>query len=275
MARGKPTFLSICFAEARPCARAIPRSRRSSEAVIERCEACERFERRCGRVLARDAAVHKGCIRAARIVIAVPILLRDAPDEIRGVERGEIGHANHIAGVDLHGNDRARRTRATADDAVRRDKLFELLLGDRLHARRNREIHVVALAGRRFAFHLMHHAIGIGHDHAFAVRARKVAVVYRFDARLADLVAAFVIGACGRVVQNAIGNRSHVAKHLARQGLVRVYAMRALLHIDAGECIGMLGDERHVAASRRRRYLALRLGASRRIFDALAHNGIG
>ena len=36
----------------------------------------------------------------------------------------------------------------------------------------------------------------------------------------------------------------------------------------------MLGDERHVTASRRRRHLALRLGASRRIFDALAHNGI-
>ena len=121
----------------------------------------------------------------------------------------------------------------------------------------------------------MHHAIGIGHDHAFAVRAGKIAVVYRFDARLADLVAAFVIGACGRVVQNAIGNRAHVAKHLARKGLVRVYAMRALLHIDARECIGVLSDERHIAASRRRRHLALRLGASRRIFDALAHNGIG
>ena len=200
--------------------------------------------------------------------------MRHTANEIRRIKRGEIRHANHVARIDLHSHNSASRTCAATYNAIGSDKLFKLLLGNRLHTRRNREIHVVALTGRRFAFHLMHHAIGIRHDHAFTVRTGKVAVVYRLNARLADLVTAFIIHSRRRIFQNAVGNRADIAKHLAREGFIRIYAMRALLHIDARKRIGVLGNKSNIAASRGRRHLALGLRATRRVFDALAHNGI-
>ncbi len=88
--------------------------------------------------------------------------------------------------------------------------------------------------------------------HAFAVRTGKVAVVYRLNARLADLVTAFIIHSRRRIFQNAVGNRANIAKHLAREGFIRIYAMRALLYIDARERIGVLGNKSNIAASRGR-----------------------
>ncbi len=40
------------------------------------------------------------------------------PDKIRGVERGEIGHANHVARIDLHSHNSASRACAATYNAI-------------------------------------------------------------------------------------------------------------------------------------------------------------
>ena len=273
MARVQPAFLGGARVEAVPRAGAVPGARGVGEAVLERGKAAERLERgRCG-VQAVRRAVEQRRVRLF-CPIELPDVVGNGADERRRIVGGIAAHGHDGAVANVHDHGGGGHALARADGAVLgRHERGERSVDRVLHGALDGQVHVGALGSLRLADHVHHVALGVHDDPALAVVACEQAVVAVLDAALAHVVARFQGTALRHVLKLLGGDRPHVSQHVGRQRPIRIVAHGALrVHRDAGERVGMLRDERHVALADVGGHHALALRAARRVLHARAHH---